>query len=151
MKLFLQITIALWLSLGASILLASEVSIEELKTKIELKEAQIEFKEAQMKLREKELTAIRSETKQLKQVLNTLKKQLPVPLSTPKRQSAKQTDGSSKLGKKADDVPCTCVFNKNRAWNPEKIIWKQHFWECLNYKDDGTCTKVGIVEGAVVE
>lgn len=151
MKLFLQIIIGLWLILATSILLASEVSTEELKTKIELKEAQIEFKEAEMKLREKELIAVRSETKQLKQALNALKKQLPVTLSTPKKQSAKQTDGSSKLGEKADDVPCTCVFNKKRAWNPEKIIWKQHFWECINYKDDGTCTKVGIVEGVVVE
>ncbi|MDF4902106.1 hypothetical protein P3551_22750 [Vibrio parahaemolyticus] len=50
-----------------------------------------------------------------------------------------------------DEVPCTCVFNKNRAWNPEKIIWRDVFWECANYRDDGTCAKVRKVEGAVVE
>lgn len=50
-----------------------------------------------------------------------------------------------------DEVPCTCVFNKNRAWNPEKIIWRDVFWECANYRDDGTCSNVRKVEGAVVE
>ncbi|EGQ7800808.1 hypothetical protein P6A00_004506 [Vibrio parahaemolyticus] len=50
-----------------------------------------------------------------------------------------------------DEVPCTCVFNKNRAWNPEKVIWRDVCWECANYRDDGTCSKVRKVEGAVVE
>ena len=57
----------------------------------------------------------------------------------------------SKLGKDADDIPCTCVFNTTRPWNPEKIIWKEQFWECAEYKADGTCLSVRVVEGAVVE
>ena len=27
----------------------------------------------------------------------------------------------------ADDVPCTCVFNQNRAWNPEKVLWNEQY------------------------
>jgi len=49
------------------------------------------------------------------------------------------------------DVPCTCIFNQNRLWNPEKIRWHGVFWECANYRDDGTCSQVQKVEGAVVE
>lgn len=48
-------------------------------------------------------------------------------------------------------IPATVVFNKNREWNPEKIIWQGYFWECANYNADATCEKVQLVEGAVVE
>lgn len=41
-----------------------------------------------------------------------------------------------------DKQPCTCVFNMNRAWNPEKIIWENEAWKCTIYKDDGTCSEV---------
>ncbi|MDB1123795.1 YARHG domain-containing protein [Vibrio algarum] len=41
-----------------------------------------------------------------------------------------------------DEKPCTCVFNMNRAWNPEKIIWNNEAWKCTIYKDDGTCSEV---------
>lgn len=58
---------------------------------------------------------------------------------------AKDKKISSKIGEKIDDVPCTCVFNKNRMWNPEKIVWNNEEWECTTYKEDGTCAAVGIV------
>lgn len=68
-------------------------------------------------------------------------------------EAKKRLENALKKQKLAADneVPCTCVFNKNRAWNPEKIIWRDVFWECANYREDGTCSKVRKVEGAVVE
>ncbi len=42
----------------------------------------------------------------------------------------------------ASDAPCTCVFNKNRTWNPEKINWKGGVWKCNRYADDGYCHEV---------
>ncbi|MFT6984857.1 MAG: hypothetical protein ACJAT7_000658 [Psychromonas sp.] len=59
---------------------------------------------------------------------------------------AKDKKTSIKTAEKADEDPCTCVFNKNRMWNPEKIIWNNEEWECANYKDDGTCSAVQIVK-----
>ena len=58
---------------------------------------------------------------------------------------------SRKIGDKDDDVPCTCVFNKNRMWNPEKIVWNDEEWECANYKDDGTCSEVQKIKDVSVE
>ncbi len=70
---------------------------------------------------------------------------------TPRKVRSKIVNGgSSKLSNKEDKEPCTCVFNKNRAWNPEKVMWNDHFWKCTSYKDDGTCSAVGII-GDVVE
>ena len=40
------------------------------------------------------------------------------------------------------DVPCTCVFNKNRQWNPERITYNGAKWECEHYNADGTCARV---------
>lgn len=48
---------------------------------------------------------------------------------------------SSKIGEKSDAIPCTCVFNNKRMWNPEKIIWKDEWWTCAHYNKDGTCEK----------
>nr|WP_321403391.1 tetratricopeptide repeat protein [uncultured Desulfobacter sp.] len=42
----------------------------------------------------------------------------------------------------ASDVPCTCVFNKNRQWNPNRITFKGIKWECDHYNADGTCAQV---------
>ncbi|MCK6264714.1 hypothetical protein KP803_15650 [Vibrio sp. ZSDE26] len=49
---------------------------------------------------------------------------------------------SRKIGTATDDKPCTCVFNKNRMWNPEKIVWNNEEWHCSEYKEDGTCASV---------
>ncbi|MCZ4336401.1 hypothetical protein [Shewanella colwelliana] len=38
--------------------------------------------------------------------------------------------------------PCACVFDKNRMYNPDKIVWHGEDWECAVYKDDGHCEKV---------
>lgn len=50
-----------------------------------------------------------------------------------------------------DDIPSVHIFNKNREWNPEKIIWRDNFWECAEYRDNGTCVEVRAIEGFVVE
>lgn len=50
-----------------------------------------------------------------------------------------------------DDIPSTAVFNRTREWNKERIIWKDKFWECAEYRDNGTCKRVQVVEGFVVE
>lgn len=49
---------------------------------------------------------------------------------------------SRKIGAKTDDLPSTVVFNKNRMWNPDKILWNNKFFKCGNYRDDGTCEYV---------
>lgn len=46
------------------------------------------------------------------------------------------------IAKASDEEPCTCVFNKNRMWNPEQIMWNNAPWKCTDYKDDGTCNEV---------
>lgn len=53
--------------------------------------------------------------------------------------------GNYKLGERPDDEPCTCVFNNNRMWNPEKILWNGEEWHCSKYNEDGTCDSVGLV------
>ena len=40
---------------------------------------------------------------------------------------ASNKQGTSRVGEKADDVPCTCVFNSNRMWNPEKVLWNKDY------------------------
>lgn len=53
------------------------------------------------------------------------------------------TWGSQAFGEElASDVPCTCVFNKNRLWNPERITYNNAKWECEHYNADGTCARV---------
>jgi hypothetical protein len=58
---------------------------------------------------------------------------------------------STKFGESPDDIPCKCIFNQNRMWNPERIIWHNEEWECKEYKEDGTCAEVHKVEGGIVE
>jgi len=61
-------------------------------------------------------------------------------------QSEKREEPATNKKEQAEsDVPCTCAFNKNRSWNPEKIEWNDAFWQCANYRDDGTCSKVSKV------
>lgn len=62
--------------------------------------------------------------------------------TTPKEVVKKEEKTIPKIGSQPDDEPCTCVFNKNREWNPEKIIWNNRFWKCAHYKVDGTCSEV---------
>lgn len=52
---------------------------------------------------------------------------------------------SRKIGDVIDDEPCTCVFNTNRMWNPEKILWNGEEWYCSTYNADGTCGAVALV------
>ncbi|WP_354625344.1 hypothetical protein [Psychromonas sp. MME2] len=46
---------------------------------------------------------------------------------------------------KTGDVPCPCVFNKNRAWNPDKIVWNNQEWFCSKYNEDGLCDSVAVI------
>ena len=54
---------------------------------------------------------------------------------------AKDKTMSARIAKPGNP-PCTCVFNKKRAWNPEKVLWNDAYWKCSIYKDDGTCAEV---------
>ncbi|KLN66439.1 hypothetical protein [Vibrio sp. VPAP30] len=58
---------------------------------------------------------------------------------------------SRKMGETPDDIPCTCVFNKNRMWNPEKIVWNNEEWHCSKYNDDGTCESVALLNSKQTE
>lgn len=62
--------------------------------------------------------------------------------------NTEEVNGSAKIGSNPDDEPCTCVFNKNRMWNPDKIVWNNEEWVCTNYTTDGLCSEVSKVEGA---
>ncbi len=64
-------------------------------------------------------------------------------------QEAKATTNKKEQAK--SDAPCACVFNKNRMWNPEKILWNNTYWQCANYRDDGTCSKVSKIKNVVIE
>lgn len=59
---------------------------------------------------------------------------------------ASDKQGTSRVGVNGDDVPCTCVFNKNRMWNPEKVLWNNAYWKCSNYQNDGTCSEVSKIK-----
>ena len=63
----------------------------------------------------------------------------------------KNKDVSSRIGERADKVPCTCVFNNKRKWNPEKVMWNNAYWKCSIYKDDGTCSEVQKIKDVSVE
>lgn len=43
---------------------------------------------------------------------------------------------SSEIGTSDDDVPCTCtcIFNKNRMWSPEKIVWNNEEGNALDIR-----------------
>lgn len=71
--------------------------------------------------------------------------------NTPKNVTKKSAKSTSKIGTSEDDAPCNCVFNKNRMWNPEKIVWNNEEWQCALYKDDGTCESVQKVYNSSIE
>jgi predicted Holliday junction resolvase-like endonuclease len=71
--------------------------------------------------------------------------------NTPQNVTKKSAKSTSKIGTSEDDVPCNCVFNKNRMWNPEKIVWNNEEWQCAHYKEDGTCERVQKVYNSSVE
>lgn len=58
---------------------------------------------------------------------------------------------AGEIEEEADDIPCTCVFNKNRDWNPDKVLWNDGYWECSNYKTDGTCSQVRLIKTVSVD
>lgn len=64
-------------------------------------------------------------------------------------QSAKTINKT--IAEKADEEPCTCVFNQNRQWNPENVMWNGKYWECSIYNSDGTCGEVQVLERTVPE
>ena len=86
--------------------------------------------EAKIKVKETELNALKQELEK--------KNSKKIAIKT----SGKNAAVSESIGAKADEVPCTCVFNKNRMWNPEKVMWNNAYWKCSIYKDDGTCSEV---------
>jgi hypothetical protein len=49
---------------------------------------------------------------------------------------------STKFGEKRDDKPIANIFNKNRMWNPEKVLWNDEYWKCAYYKKNGVCAEV---------
>ncbi|KOO01842.1 hypothetical protein [Vibrio nereis] len=65
--------------------------------------------------------------------------------------ASNEKKGTFKIGDNVDDVPCTCVFNKNRMWNPETIMWNNEEWYCSNYNEDGTCASVALVNPTKLE
>lgn len=65
--------------------------------------------------------------------------------------ASNEKKGTFKIGDNADDIPCTCVFNKNRMWNPETIMWNNEEWYCSNYSEDGTCASVALVNPTKLE
>jgi lipase chaperone LimK len=66
------------------------------------------------------------------------------------RRALQEKNGADSQNKQAtvqtnatpDDAPCKCIFDKNRKFNPEKIVWKGGVWKCSIYLDNGACNKV---------
>lgn len=134
-------------------LLASVASQKTLKEQIEDK--QLELLEATLENNERResLNEMLTILQQQDDHIDTLKEEVQLLEKKLNAKDSSQTTESftSNLGPESDDVPCTCVFNETRAWNPKRIIWKERFWECVHYKEDGICTKVSEVEGSTVE
>jgi hypothetical protein len=63
-------------------------------------------------------------------------------ISVPSAYSDTEKKVSRKISESYDEEPCTCVFNKNRMWNPESIVWNNEEWRCSEYNEDGTCGAV---------
>ncbi|WP_319495675.1 hypothetical protein [uncultured Cohaesibacter sp.] len=59
-----------------------------------------------------------------------------------------QKPAANKLAEFASDVPCLCVFNKNRSWNPEQITYKGKVWGCKHYDSNGTCSSLRVIRDA---
>lgn len=56
--------------------------------------------------------------------------------------------------RKEEDIgepPCVCIFNKNRMFNHDKIVWDNEEWECVVYKDDGLCEKVQKINQSIIK
>ena len=49
------------------------------------------------------------------------------------------------------EKPMLCVFDKNRSWNPERIVFNDAIWECAEYGDDGVCLRVQKVKDIINE
>jgi len=43
------------------------------------------------------------------------------------------------------EVPCKCLWDKNRKFNPDKINYKGNIWRCSVYLDNGACNKVELI------
>jgi len=61
----------------------------------------------------------------------------------------KQT--SRKISEIMSEQPCACVFNNTNMWNPEKILWKDQYFVCGHYLEDGRCEYVKPMEAATTE
>lgn len=48
-------------------------------------------------------------------------------------------------GAKQAEVPCKCIWDKNRKFNPDKINYKGNIWRCSLYLDNGACNEVELI------
>lgn len=64
-----------------------------------------------------------------------------------------QVKGSvaNRIGESQEDLPCKCIFDRNRKFNPEKIVWKNAVYKCAVYLDNGACNRVEKVKDVTVE
>ncbi|SDJ81941.1 hypothetical protein SAMN04488540_1146 [Ferrimonas sediminum] len=100
------------------------------KASIEALQENVRVKQSQYDSKLKELRLIEAELEDAKKALKTA--------TAPKR--------SRKIGEQVSDVPCECVFNSKRMWNPEKILWNNQYWKCSEYNDEtGECLGVEVM------
>lgn len=64
---------------------------------------------------------------------------------------AKATSLSTRIGESTEDLPCKCIFDRNRRFNPEKIVWKNAVYKCAVYLENGACNRVEKVKDIQVE
>lgn len=57
-------------------------------------------------------------------------------------QLAKQEAQRQANRAKPGEAPWPGIFDKNRKFNPEKIVWKDGIWSCAHYRADGVCSQV---------
>ena len=144
----LRMGIIVVLVLAFPMLSVSDTNMPELEAKIKAKEVALNAELFDLRKNGKAIEKAILNFEEQKKYIGSLKHDL----FLLKQQIRKLKEPTQKIKESnLDDVPNTVVFNRNREWNPEKIIWKDKFWECTNYNDDGICLKVEEVEGAVVE
>jgi len=67
------------------------------------------------------------------------------------RMDRSEREKLAKWKEKVETTPCTCVFNKNRSWNPATFVWKDATWVCAIWKEDGSCAEVKKISDVVAE
>ncbi|MCL1098646.1 hypothetical protein [Shewanella gelidii] len=130
-------------------ILAKQAKYEALVDDYQKKRQQLEAAITELKQQEQVLMALKNELAALNSVMTEARaaESQTRPLKAENQPLAKKTG----IGAEPDEEPCTCVFNSNRKYNPEKVLWNNAYWICEIYKTDGTCSAVKKIKDVSID